>query len=263
MAIIRQLCIFCILIINSYSSMTLADTVKNCWENAQSSPYYLLAMGANTHRLKNTTKDVNLFTKSMQTSYDIPRQNICKLPNISRATMQAALTKLAKYANKQRTLFIYFSGHGTVLVGKDGSGDCLDEALVTRTRKVRDNDFIKWVNPIGHKAKQLYVVLDACFSGGFTRNVCPPLKMKYVENLSCPKVEAPQFRHLHATLLAASQERQVAWEGQNNGLFTYHLSTLLQKKYALDKAFTKAKAKVVEDSRRIGKDCKQLPKRYN
>jgi len=153
----------------------------------------------------------------------VPRRNL-KLLKGSDATagkMKGFLESwLPKVVSEDSRVYFYFSGHGApdpssgdaYLLPWDGNPEYLD-ASAAPLKRVYEN--------LGRlKAREVLVVMDACFSGTGGRSVI----QKGTRPLVMVKTEDPaQMRNL--TVLAASRANEVtgSLDEQGHGIFTYYL----------------------------------------
>jgi hypothetical protein len=85
--------------------------------------------------------------------------------------VQAAFAQVAALAGPDDVFLFFYSGHGTQLRENQASpeADLRDEAIVLRDRLVTDDEMALWFR--GTHARMSILALDACFSGGFARDV--------------------------------------------------------------------------------------------
>jgi len=156
-------------------------TNRQCFSKASTpaqrtqSTVFMLAAGADTGKLRKTSSDVKKISQAMQRYFKIPPSQICKLPNVFKAEMEAALQSLNKHLADNDVVIIYFSGHGTFIEDNNGDEkDGWDEILVTYDsqckKKVKDEDglrddyFVKLVNRL--PTDRVLTVMDSCFASG-------------------------------------------------------------------------------------------------
>jgi hypothetical protein len=198
---------------------------------------FILAMGANTGKLKMANHDAQSFAEGIQARFRVPYSHVCVLTNVKFFSVRRALKKLLKWVREEDRVFIYYSGHGTT--AKDRSGDetdCLDEGFVTyyrpgeKPKHLVDDYFVKLVNKIN--TQHITTFIDTCFASGIQRGEkgCPNgtkskfLVPKWDDELlpskNCPPSQL--FKELKGTLFAAAEERKNAWEyPDKGGIFTY------------------------------------------
>jgi len=137
---------------------------------------FILAVGANTHCLKETHRDARDFATAMQGLFNVPVNRTCVLDNAYRHEFVPALERLAQVAKSDDLVIIYYSGHGTKLDDEDGDetdGDKKDEAFVPVSVKPRkkylliDDDFSTLIGAI--PTENILTVIDACFSASLTK----------------------------------------------------------------------------------------------
>jgi hypothetical protein len=103
----------------------------------------------------------------------VPAQNINELSNASltRSNIAAALSSLYQHVKDGDKVFLYYSGHGGQIPGRDTSAKCT-EALVARDGLILDAELQNALTALGQKASQVVMMNDSCFSGGAaTRSV--------------------------------------------------------------------------------------------
>jgi hypothetical protein len=158
------------------SANAIAASCSN-WRTLKPSPKketFILAMGANTGKLKKANQDAQSFAKAIQKRYKVPKSHVCVLKNVKRWQFEYALERLAQFVQGQDRVFIYFSGHGTKQ--RDNSRDekdCCDEAFVVfqdfgkGTDTITDDAFVSWVKKL--KTNHIITFLDTCFASGMLR----------------------------------------------------------------------------------------------
>lgn len=245
---------------------TPSPTHRTCFANLpppsqrNHSTVFLLAGGANTGKLKETSTDINNFAKAMQQRFAIPEEQICLLPNVYRAELELALQSLHQQIRKQDLAIIYFSGHGSWVGDNNGDEkDRRDEVLVTYDVKckhrydvkeedsLRDDRFVQLINTL--PTDRVLTVLDTCFSAGMYLgpNNPEPLPSKALSKFMVKgpfgnqdsssayhannliENEVGNMDSLKGLLLAAATEEEKALEISKGGLFTLKLLTQLQK----------------------------------
>jgi hypothetical protein len=94
--------------------------------------------------------------------------------NLTRANMGAALAGLQSRILDGDKVFLYYSGHGAQIPGRNTSARCT-EALVARDGLFLDADLQEALTRLGRKASQVVMMNDSCFSGGAaTKSLAPP-----------------------------------------------------------------------------------------
>ncbi len=270
----------------AFTAITLACQVSNaaaaCWTGGKSArpAYFILAMGANTGKVKLAENDARAFAKAMQKRFKVPASHVCTLTRVTRWQLIDALKKLRKKVRKQDRVIIYFSGHGTFLPDNNqDEDDCVDEAFVPVYRKdletesVRDDQFVRLANKIG--TKHITTFLDTCFAGGLRkggRKACPRAKNKFLVKGKAGKAlrrkncrVRNRLRSLKGTLYAASRENQGAWEVRDmgGGRFTRTFLKIMKKhpKAGLDRVFNLTTERITVATK--GTVCYQRPQRWS
>jgi hypothetical protein len=85
--------------------------------------------------------------------------------------VRAAFMQVARQAGPDDVFMFFYSGHGTQMRPNSNSNepDQRDEAIVLRDRTVSDDEMAQWFSQV--RARMAIIALDACFSGGFARDV--------------------------------------------------------------------------------------------
>ena len=239
---------------------------------------FMLAAGANVGKLTMTSFDLKNFSQAMQKHFEIPKSQICQLPNAFKAEMQAALQSLNKVLIPNDLVIIYFSGHGTQITDDNGDEqDGADEVLVTYDikckRKIikddywRDDNFVSSVNSL--VTNRILTVMDTCHAAGAILGPSSPQlknsRSKYfvkgifgdVEHTYYPdniiKNKTVNFNTLKGLLLAASGEAQEAREfPDKGGIFT---ANFLEN---FNKNFKRAFLQTIKDTKKDTKNS-QIP----
>ena len=86
------------------------------------------------------------------------------------ANVRAAFQRIAQQAGPNDLFFFFYSGHGSQDAAQGGGElDGRDEFLVMVDGLISDNEMAQWFNSV--RARLSVIALDACFSGGFARDV--------------------------------------------------------------------------------------------
>jgi hypothetical protein len=258
-----------------YSPNTLA---QSCWANfipSNTSKTFILAMGANTGDLKKANDDAHSFAEAIQQRFQVPPSQTCVQANITFLDFRAHLKTLQKLVEKEDSLFIYFSGHGSTQADKNHDElDCQDEVFVTYDSNFRmtDDKFVKWVNKI--QAKQIITFIDACFASGMLRGekASPKrAKSKWFWPFSqadeaLPRRNCQRYRQLpqlKGIFYAAAEEDKNAWEyPKEGGIFTYTFLEFMKKfpDADLDEIFFLTQEKIKKQTQNTA--CEQYPQRW-
>jgi hypothetical protein len=141
---------------------------------------YALLIGINDYKSPRI-RDLNyseadaLYLKDMLIKYARYKPQNVKIIQGDAATyarIKKEIYWLGKTANKDDTVFFYFSGHGTRVEDTDGNeADKMDEAFCPYETDIDNPASVILDDEIGHwfrriNAKQVIVVLDCCHSGG-------------------------------------------------------------------------------------------------
>ena len=105
----------------------------------------------------------------------VPDGNMTEISNaaLTGENMFKGLMGLQKRINEGDKVFIYYSGHGGQIAGRDTTARCT-EGLVARDGLFLDSDLQQVLTALGNKAGQVVMMNDSCFSGGAaTRGLKP------------------------------------------------------------------------------------------
>ncbi len=185
---------------------------RGCWKQPKGGKgVWLLAMGANTGKLKETSRDVTNFANAMRKLFKVKWE--CRLPNVHKAEFTGALKRLRR-VKKSDLVIIYYSGLGGHVKDKNGDEkkDDLDEVFITSGgAKILDDDFSYLVKNI--PAKNIWMVIDTCFSAGSAKGKAGG-RSKYRTNPSVAKYRRNQgaLDPLKGVLFSAAGEKYKAME---------------------------------------------------
>lgn len=85
----------------------------------------------------------------------------------TRAGIEQAMAALRARVQPGDRVFVYWSGHGSRHVDAAASG-CVETLIPHDLKDISHREFAQWLRPIGERADKLFVVYDACHSGGAT-----------------------------------------------------------------------------------------------
>ncbi len=250
---------------------------------------YLLGVAAATSGLRFCDDDLKAFSRLMGDKLGIPDQNKRLLfgPDATRQGFVDGIRWLASKTQPEDLVFIYFSGHGTLIPDEAPAQhpDGLSSALVcyhNRQNLTRQDPDLKQILLASYDlanlvkevpAQRRFFVVDACHSGAITKDVSPDMTVKYLpllseENIrqireahqkelrvvSAPDSSASAYQDVVAakeSLLAACAKPEPSYEDRSKkaGLFTYWLvANMAGRGNDLQSAFRSAKDKVVEET---------------
>jgi hypothetical protein len=236
----------------------------------------MLAAGADTENLTETSTDINNFSQIVQRHFNIPNTQICKLTNAFKAELENALHSIKQHLINNDLVIIYFSGHGSQIADDNGDErDGWDEALVTYDIKGKSNDDVKATDILRDDrftalvnalpTDKILTVMDTCFSSGMylkkssSNSLLAKARSKFLvkgeigtqaprlQTNSAIKNENGNFDPLKGLLLAAAAENEKALEIPNQGgLFTIEFVQQLKKLGDIKPAFEQAAQQVKE-----------------
>ena len=107
----------------------------------------------------------------------VPAANTTEVSNaqLTGENMAKALVGLHKRIGEGDKVFIYYSGHGGQIPGRDTTARCT-EGLVARDGLFLDRDMQAILTALGNKAGQVVMMNDSCFSGGASTKSIAPLE---------------------------------------------------------------------------------------
>ncbi|MCA9739807.1 MAG: caspase family protein, partial [Gemmatimonadetes bacterium] len=121
-----------------------------------------------------TADDARTVARALQTGGGMRAEDAVILTDreATRANVEAAVRQVGQRAGPQDLFVFFYSGHGA-RVRRDGpqstDPDALDETLEFFDRGITDDEFSALLSEIAPGISML--VLDACFSGGFSKDV--------------------------------------------------------------------------------------------
>jgi uncharacterized caspase-like protein len=144
------------------------------------------------------------------------------------------------YIDKNTTVFIYFSGHGTQVPDNNGDeDDSLDEALVpydynslnVYNSLIMDDDLYEMYRKIGDSSKKAFVIIDSCFSGGARKGIKTIDSSSMMKGFGDENKDAMESEikdnEGNFLFLSAAMGNQKAYANLNsridNSMFTYYL----------------------------------------
>lgn len=231
---------------------------------------FAIVIGIETYRMKlpkadYAVKDAKLVREYLIKAMGYPEENIILMINEN-----AAKSDFEKYferwltnnVEKDGTVFIYFSGHGSpnpktgeaYMVPYDG-----DPAFIDHT----GYPIKRLYDVLGRlPAKEVFVAMDSCFSGAGGRSVLAKGTRPLVMNLQ--SYSAPQ----NLTIMTASSGEQVSssYDEKRHGLFTYFMLKGIKNEEVVRKDGTIAANDLfiyvkpqVERTARKQNNCEQTP----
>ena len=125
--------------------------------------------------LRTPIRDANLLKEVLIKQYTFDRENIDTLYNRSREDIIEAIIARCKKMTNKDNLLIFYAGHGDTSLDKMGR---IDGYLVPSSAKKKLTSYYITSQEIfkallRSNAKHILLLLDACYSGTFTRKVSP------------------------------------------------------------------------------------------
>ncbi|MCX5821627.1 MAG: caspase family protein [Deltaproteobacteria bacterium] len=189
---------------------------------------YAIVIGIEQYRQKLpkadfAVSDAKLVSEYLSRVMGFPEENIVTLTNehATKSDFEKYFEKwLSNNAEKDSTVFIYYSGHGApnpktgdaYLVPYDGDPSFIDQTGYSLKRLYESLNKLQ--------TREIIVVLDSCFSGAGGRSVLAkgarPLVMNLQNNMALSK---------NMTVLSASSGEQISstYDEKGHGLFTYFM----------------------------------------
>ncbi len=281
-----------------WGTATVGLTVGKVPEGGRitSANVYLVSVGAATGALRYCEDDAAQFARLMNEKLRIPGDNVRLLVGrqATRSGFEDAIRWLAGKSQPEDLVFIYFSGHGTLIPDPPNvhHDDGLSAAFVCYHEKQtlrRDDPDLKQILLPGPEfavllkdvpARRRIFVVDSCHSGSIHKEISPNLVSKYLPLLSPSEMKELQivatqragsarvsaerygeFLDSKETLLAACEKKEQSYEdrAKRSGLFTYWLSSSIKAgSQDLRVASEDAKLKVIDETRGVGPQTPQI-----
>lgn len=182
--------------------------------------------------------DADLIAKYFSESMKISDVKVYKNDEVTKTKLEDILSPSYGLGNvtDNTDLFLYFSGHGTLVDDANGKQDIYLLPYDVRRDKIKErgyslNKLYTDLNNIG--AKSVTVFLDACFSGG-TRSsgyykqqsiTNQKLVRVKVDEMEQPWLENKNFRVFTSS---SGEQTSLASDASETGLFTYFLALGMQ-----------------------------------
>ncbi len=256
----------------------------------KSSNVYVLSLGAATGALRYCGKDAESFAQLIGDKLRVPPQNskILLGSHATKAAFEDGLRWLAKNTQPEDLVFIYFSGHGTLIRDQPPAHhpDGLSSAFVCYHEKgtlQADSPELKHILLVGNNfadlmkdvpARRRLIVVDSCHSGSINKDITGTYVPKYLPLLSpsqmkeiqiiasrtpapshTTRVSSSEFTESKESLLAACAKVESSYEdrSKNSGLFTYWLLEGIRNGAPdLQTAFDGAREKVLKETGSAG-----------
>ena len=193
--------------------------------------------------LDNTDKDARDLANAFRRSGLLAPESITLVDGqATRAAVADAVRRMASLAGPNDTVVVFYSGHGVQLANTPGARnepDGRDEALALYDGNMTDDEMGALL--AGSRAGMSLLVLDACFSGGFARDVVtrPAIMGLFSSEEDLTSQVAGKFEAGGYL----SHFIRLAFEGQadinaNGSITAGELSTYLRTKFAEEGAIT-------------------------
>ena len=103
----------------------------------------------------------------MARALQVPDANITLLRDEAATSdgIAAAIRELGERTQPGDRVFVYWSGHGSRWFDA-AEGGCVESLVPYDLKDVTNRQLARWLQPIGAKADKMFVVYDACHSGG-------------------------------------------------------------------------------------------------
>lgn len=155
------------------------------------------------------------------------------------ANIRRAVENVGRQAGPNDMVVFFYSGHGGRTERSNfqpADPDNKDETLVFYDGQVTDDDFNEWLRPV--RARQTLVVLDACFSGGFSKDIisAPGRMGLFSSEEDVTSGVAAKFRaggYLAQFLMDAVGDRLADADG-DRAISALELSQYLHERYRAD-----------------------------
>jgi len=193
------------------------------------SAFYALLVGItayhNLRPLSQTTTDASdLHNLLIQSGYSPSNLGLLLDEQATKAAISDRLDWLARNADSDDTVIVFFSGHGAQRIGGFEPGEylCPVEAdwYNLRGSAISDEEFTTALRAI--RAGRVVVFLDACHSGGVGQPKDAALNVKAgLSEAAYSRLAEGRGR----AVIASCRPDEVSWElpGMRNGLFTHYL----------------------------------------
>lgn len=216
-------------------------------------PNFRLPSGAKPRALQGAESDARSVAALLHDRYEFSADHTRLLTGAAAtiAGVNRALDEIAKSAQPDDQVVLYFSGHGTQISDARPSDevDELDEALclydadASGTRLLTDDQLGRWLDRLA--ARQSTVILDCCHAGTGTKDLGDDIVPRFLPGIGTaptPKQQKPSGAWLELqggqksldrrrTAIFACQPDQQAYErkwpelaaGERRGQFSYYL----------------------------------------
>lgn len=204
---------------------------------------YALIMGISEYErkplsgVKKDIKTAELIAKSL----NIPVKNITvkKDKELTLEGINRVINDFEKKIKKGDRAFIYFSGHGTSYKKLGSSGDC-EKALVTQEMAyLKKEELHKKLTRIANKADKIFVLIDACFSGGLASSSSKSMSRDYSKETPVSKFFAKSSEDSCSTPTNYNSKslRDFGVEGAKNTPNYYLLASSAPTEVSIDGGF--------------------------
>lgn len=189
---------------------------------------YALLIGIADYRhispLAKTTNDARDFYEVLlENGYVRSQMTLLLDQSATKAAMNAELDQLARTAQPEDTVVIFFAGHGAQLIGGFSPGEylCPVETTIHQVKEtcISQVEFTTALRSI--RAGRVVIFLDACHAGG----VGEPKDLETHVKMGLSETAYNHLQGKGRIIIASCKPDEVSWElpEMRNGLFTHHL----------------------------------------
>ncbi|MBN1101969.1 MAG: caspase family protein [Deltaproteobacteria bacterium] len=207
--------------------------------------------------LKTPIRDAETVVQMLQKRYGFRPENVELLKNASRAEILSAMSKMAKSAQENDSVFIYYAGHGYLdqdtkeafWIPVDGVGREDYTYVAVSTVKTK-------LSVIADRVKHVFLISDSCFSGALLREGHRGIKATEKTDQYYQKVA----RKKSVQILAAGGLEYVddSYKGTGHSPFTYYLLKHLEQN---PDRYVSATELSLEVTKAVSKNVYQTPEK--
>lgn len=164
--------------------------------------------------------------------------------------VKQAISELNQRLMPGDKLYVFFSGHGARRLNPY-TGQCSESLVMQNMELLSNEEFAELLKPLGRKADKVFVMLDACHSGGVASVAASYRTMngnkkrakfyaKADEAQQCSQAtNLKQFTqtrgleidnsNMNLVVIAAAKNTEVAWDGDDGGAMMTNFTYCVQK----------------------------------